>query len=155
MLTKFPFDPLGLDSEANREKEVKNGRLAMVSLCAGNTGAGVCCSCLEHIKCRIPAAACQVRASRKHSGCSTWFLNLLKLVQVAFVGFVVQALVVRSNGPIEDLNAHLSNPFGEAALCSFAFALRFNHELRLDSFECTAGNNILTNIGNLPLNVSK
>ena len=49
MLTKFPFDPLGLDSEANREKEVKNGRLAMVSLCAGSTGAGVCCSYLEHI----------------------------------------------------------------------------------------------------------
>jgi len=76
VLTKFPFDPLGLDSEANREKEVKNGRLAMV----------------------------------------------------AFVGFVVQALVVRSNGPIDDLTTHISNPFG---------------------------NNILTNIGSLPLNVTK
>ena len=53
-------------------------------------------------------------------GSGTWCFNLLKLVQVAFVGFVVQALVVRSNGPIDDLNTHLSNPFGEAALASFA-----------------------------------
>lgn len=53
-------------------------------------------------------------------GRSTWFLDLLKLVQVAFVGFVVQALVVRSNGPIDDLTTHLSDPFGEAALASFA-----------------------------------
>ena len=50
----------------------------------------------------------------------TWFPNLLKLVQVAFVGFVVQALVVRSNGPIDDLTTHLSNPFGEAVIASFA-----------------------------------
>ena len=49
MLTKFPFDPLGLDSEANREKEVKNGRLAMVSVWAGTGGASACCSCIEHI----------------------------------------------------------------------------------------------------------
>ena len=47
---------------------------------------------------------------------------LLKLVQVAFIGFVVQALVVRSNGPIDDLTTHLSNPFGEAVLASFADA---------------------------------
>ena len=56
VLTKFPFDPLGLDSEANREKEVKNGRLAMVSLCTRDTGAGVYCSCLEHITCHTLAA---------------------------------------------------------------------------------------------------
>ena len=53
-------------------------------------------------------------------GRSSWCSNLLKLVQVAFVGFVVQALVVRSNGPIDDLTTHISNPFGEAALATFA-----------------------------------
>ena len=31
MVNKFPFDPLGLDSPTNAEKEIKNGRLAMVS----------------------------------------------------------------------------------------------------------------------------
>ena len=32
VVSKFPFDPLGLDSPTNAEKEVKNGRLAMVKL---------------------------------------------------------------------------------------------------------------------------
>jgi len=31
VVTKFPFDPLGLDSPTNAEKEIKNGRLAMVA----------------------------------------------------------------------------------------------------------------------------
>ena len=53
-------------------------------------------------------------------GSSTWFPNLLNLSQVAFVGFVVQALVVRSNGPIDDLTTHISNPFGKAAFASLA-----------------------------------
>jgi len=30
-LGSFPFDPAGLDSPANREKEIKNGRLAMIA----------------------------------------------------------------------------------------------------------------------------
>mmetsp|Transcript_18431 Transcript_18431/g.55571 ORF Transcript_18431/g.55571 Transcript_18431/m.55571 type:complete len:263 (-) Transcript_18431:2607-3395(-) len=30
-LGSFPFDPAGLDSPANREKEIKNGRLAMMA----------------------------------------------------------------------------------------------------------------------------
>lgn len=30
VVNKFPFDPLGLDSPTNAEKEIKNGRLAMV-----------------------------------------------------------------------------------------------------------------------------
>ena len=30
LVNKFPFDPLGLDSPTNAEKEIKNGRLAMV-----------------------------------------------------------------------------------------------------------------------------
>ena len=45
------------------------------------------------------------------------------LLQVAFIGFVVQALVTRSNGPIEDLQHHISHPFS---------------------------NNIITNVANLP-----
>lgn len=32
LVSKFPFDPLGLDSPTNAEKEIKNGRLAMVSV---------------------------------------------------------------------------------------------------------------------------
>lgn len=32
VVNKFPFDPLGLDSPTNAEKEIKNGRLAMVTL---------------------------------------------------------------------------------------------------------------------------
>lgn len=32
VVSKFPFDPLGLDSPTNAEKEIKNGRLAMVQL---------------------------------------------------------------------------------------------------------------------------
>ena len=32
VVNKFPFDPLGLDSPTNAEKEIKNGRLAMVPL---------------------------------------------------------------------------------------------------------------------------
>lgn len=31
-LGSFPFDPAGLDSPANREKEIKNGRLGNLSL---------------------------------------------------------------------------------------------------------------------------
>ena len=30
VLNMFPFDPLGLNSEQNAVKEIKNGRLAMV-----------------------------------------------------------------------------------------------------------------------------
>ena len=88
-------------------------------------------------------------------GSSIWFLDLLKLVQVAFIGFVVQALVVRSNGPIDDLTTHLSNPFGEAALASFTDVSLLKDEICLNSADYAAGNNILTNIGNLPLNVTK
>ena len=32
-LDEFPFDPVGLNSEANQVKEIKNGRLAMVRTC--------------------------------------------------------------------------------------------------------------------------
>ena len=32
VLNMFPFDPLGLNSEQNAVKEIKNGRLAMVRL---------------------------------------------------------------------------------------------------------------------------
>ncbi len=35
-MNKFPFDPLGLDSPTNAEKEIKNGRLAMVSSLCSN-----------------------------------------------------------------------------------------------------------------------
>ncbi len=34
----YPFDPAKLDSAANQEKEVKNGRLAMVSHISSNAG---------------------------------------------------------------------------------------------------------------------
>lgn len=34
VLVQFPFDPLSLTSEANRVKEIKNGRLAMVGNCS-------------------------------------------------------------------------------------------------------------------------
>ena len=50
------------------------------------------------------------------------------MLQVAFIGFVVQALVTRSNGPIDDLTTHLSNPFG---------------------------NNIITSVANLPQTISR
>lgn len=56
-----------------------------------------------------------------------WALNL-HVVQVAFIGFAVQALVTRSSGPVEDLQNHLGNPFGS---------------------------NIITNVGNLPQVLSK
>lgn len=36
-LDEYPFDPVGLNSEANQVKEIKNGRLAMVSPCAPKT----------------------------------------------------------------------------------------------------------------------
>ena len=55
-------------------------------------------------------------------------LKPLVVLQVAFIGFVVQALVTRSNGPIDDLTSHLSNPFG---------------------------NNIITNIANLPQTLTR
>ncbi|KAK9830814.1 hypothetical protein WJX74_008475 [Apatococcus lobatus] len=57
-LDEYPFDPVGLNSEANQVKEIKNGRLAMV----------------------------------------------------AFVGFAIQAIVTEQ-GPIANLQAHLSAPF--------------------------------------------
>ena len=49
------------------------------------------------------------------------------VVQVAFIGFAVQALVTREQ-PIEGLTNHLSNPFGH---------------------------NIITNIGNLPVSINR
>ena len=60
--------------------------------------------------------------------CQTSFCNRCLHVQVAFIGFVVQALVTRSNGPIEDLQNHISGPFS---------------------------NNILTNVINLPQTLTK
>ena len=42
--------------------------------------------------------------------CGLWLcLRLLLLLQVAFIGFCVQALVSRTQ-PIEGLTKHLSNP---------------------------------------------
>lgn len=58
VINMFPFDPLGLKSEKMKEREVKNGRLAMM----------------------------------------------------AFVGFVVQALVCRQ-GPLDCLYGHIADPF--------------------------------------------
>jgi hypothetical protein len=43
----------------------------------------------------------------------------LSLSQVAFIGFAVQALVTRT-GPIENLTAHLANPFGNNIIGSIA-----------------------------------
>lgn len=41
-------------------------------------------------------------------------------MQVAFIGFAVQALVTRSAGPVEDLTSHLSNPFGNNIITNVA-----------------------------------
>ena len=43
LVSKFPFDPLGLDSPTNAEKEIKNGRLAMVRFC----------TCLKNMLCSV------------------------------------------------------------------------------------------------------
>ena len=54
--------------------------------------------------------------------------EVLFFLQVAFIGFVVQALVTRSNGPVQNLTEHLAAPFS---------------------------NNIFTNVANLPQTLSR
>ena len=46
--------------------------------------------------------------------------QLAPVLQVAFIGFVVQALVTRSNGPVDDLTNHISNPFGSNIITNVA-----------------------------------
>lgn len=46
--------------------------------------------------------------------------SLVCSIQVAFIGFAVQALVTRSAGPVEDLTSHLSNPFGNNIITNVA-----------------------------------
>ncbi len=46
--------------------------------------------------------------------------DLAFVLQVAFIGFVVQALVTRSNGPVDDLTSHISSPFGNNIITNVA-----------------------------------
>ena len=53
VVSKFPFDPLGLDSPTNAEKEIKNGRLAMVSVCCCMLCCAVACCAVWSLCCAV------------------------------------------------------------------------------------------------------
>jgi hypothetical protein len=55
-----------------------------------------------HIASVVPCCTLLLTASADDSWC--------RVLQIAFIGFAVQALVTRT-GPIEGLTAHLSSPF--------------------------------------------
>ena len=127
-LFSFPFDPAGMNSKDMAVKEVKNGRLAMVSCVATlRVGSPVrrCWlkrfeqSCLVCARRQRRPACANLASQRKVGGthglpaadAGAPFVQCLLPVQVAFIGFAVQALVSRTT-PLEGLGAHLGNPAG-------------------------------------------
>ena len=68
VLNMFPFDPAGLNSEANAVKEIKNGRLAMVRLADALLRACGLAQVLSTRLPRWPLSALQSRHSSRGKG---------------------------------------------------------------------------------------
>ncbi len=75
-------------------REIKNGRLAMVS---------------PMLHCSVPERLCTCTTLSPRA--CAWLIRCVAHLQVAFVGFAVQALVTREQ-PIAGLQAHLADHFG-------------------------------------------
>lgn len=60
VVSKFPFDPLGLDSPTNAEKEIKNGRLAMVRLCCRAACCRIACCAVLWLCYAVAVLRCAV-----------------------------------------------------------------------------------------------
>jgi len=112
VLDSFPFDPLGQSSPSMELREIKNGRLAMVRpqtflalvivICVFIT---IPCNLFQQLHTGHWLGSCSPNTGRIPAEAN------VSLVQVAFVGFAVQALVTREQ-PIEGLSKHLADPFG-------------------------------------------
>ena len=104
-INSFPFDPAGMNSPDMAVKEVKNGRLAMVSSS----------DALLQAVLRVSRGCRYSNRNRNRKCFSFGFESVNKQFsppQVAFVGFAVQAIATRTQ-PIEGLTKHIADPIGK------------------------------------------
>lgn len=94
-LGSFPFDPLGQDSPAMAEREIKNARL----------GALRTCTCLFLCNCKPCCAAAGFTARPSDALACTCFCAAM----MAFVGFA-SVYANRGMTPLQALNAHVADP---------------------------------------------
>ncbi len=114
-LGSFPFDPVGLDSPANAEKEIKNGRLGAPR-----------CRTFRMESTTGPMRCCRADAAKLGNHAEPPLTPVIHSPLPAMLAFVGFASVYANRGqtPLQALKAHIADPGQQnsapSPLCSAA-----------------------------------